>query len=396
VETTVKLAQELGGGEGCMVVHTARLTVGGKNRVLLCAENITARKKVEEALRESETQYRLLAENIQDVIWVLDLETRRFRYLSPSLERLVGFPVEEIRDKEFIAAVVPASRQYAQDGILELAATHADDTDHAFTDEIALQHKSGEIVWMESVTRLRRNESNGHLEMYGVSRDVTARKRLEEQLRHVQKMEAIGQLAGGVAHDFNNILAAILMHLDLLRGRPDLDSAVQDTLEELEAEAQRAARLTQQLLLFSRRSVIRVGVLDLNDLVDNLFKMLRRLLGEHIDLQFHFGSELPRVEADAGMLEQVVVNLAVNARDAMPRGGRLTMATEAASFDVEQARQFSERRPGAFVCLSVADTGVGMDAATRARIFEPFFTTKEAGKGTGLGLATVFGIVTQH
>jgi PAS domain S-box-containing protein len=226
--------------------------------------------------------------------------------------------------------------------------------------------------------------------------DITKRKRLEEQLRQAQKMEAIGQLAGGIAHDFNNILAATMMNLDLMQVNPNLDQEMRAGLKELEADAKRAASLTRQLLMFSRRSVLELQVLDLNQVVADLLKMVGRLLGEHLTLTFERGSTLPAVEADAGMLEQVLMNLTVNARDAMPKGGRITLTTHAVNADLEWAKSNPNRRAGLFVCLSVSDTGCGMDKATLDRIFEPFFTTKGEGKGTGLGLATVHGIVAQH
>jgi len=228
------------------------------------------------------------------------------------------------------------------------------------------------------------------------ARDVTEYKRLEAQLRQVQKLEAIGQLAGGVAHDFNNILAGIMMHLSLLRMTPELPGELQKALEDLTGEARRAAALTRQLLMFSRRSVLAVKPQDLNDLVANLLKMLGRLIGEHLDLRFDGKTGLPAVLADAGMLEQVLMNLVVNARDAMPKGGRITISTALVRWDEAGAALNAARQVGQFARLSVSDTGCGMDEATLKRIFEPFFTTKEAGKGTGLGLATVHGIVAQH
>lgn len=251
-------------------------------------------------------------------------------------------------------------------------------------------------------TELRLAVSTAFLQITGEPKvllcleDITDRKRLEAQFLQAQKTEAIGQLAGGVAHDFNNILAAIMMHLGLLQLNPALDEETRQALKDLDAEARRAAALTRQLLMFSRRSVLAVKPLDLNEVVANLLKMLGRLIGEQIDLRFDGKTGLPSVEADAGMLEQVLMNLVVNARDAMPKGGRITISTSLADLDETDATANPERRPGRFVCLAVSDTGCGMNEATLKRVFEPFFTTKEAGKGTGLGLATVHGIVAQH
>ena len=226
--------------------------------------------------------------------------------------------------------------------------------------------------------------------------DVSALRRLEEQLRQAQKMEAIGQLAGGVAHDFNNILAAMLMQLGLLRLEPKLTPELVAALDQLGKGANRAATLTRQLLTFSRRQMLQMKPLDLNELLADLLKMLRRILGEHIDLVVEGQAAPLWIEADAGMVEQVVMNLCVNARDAMPQGGRLTIKTESFTLDATAAQTRHGAQPGTFVCLTVADTGCGMDEATQTRMFEPFFTTKEIGKGTGLGLATAYGIVRQH
>lgn len=227
-----------------------------------------------------------------------------------------------------------------------------------------------------------------------LSIEITERKNLEKQLRHAQKMEAIGRLAGSIAHDFNNILTVILGHAGV--ALIDLeDSQLRADLEAIKWAGERASELTKKLLTMSRQTVIEPKVVDLNKLLDDSGRMLHRLIGEDVRLTLHKGREVPRVMADAGQLEQVLMNLVVNARDAMPEGGMLTIETAGVDLDEEYARVHFGVKPGAYAMLIVSDTGCGMDAATQARIFEPFFTTKELGKGTGLGLSTVFGIVKQ-
>jgi signal transduction histidine kinase len=226
--------------------------------------------------------------------------------------------------------------------------------------------------------------------------DMTERLNLEEQFRQIQKMESVGQLAAGVAHDFNNILTIIQGHSGLLISRPNLSPAMTTSIQAISFAAERAASLTRQLLMFSRKQVVQPKALDLNDVVNNMSKMLQRLIGETIELHCKLPPHLPPIKGDAGMLEQILMNLAVNARDAMPRGGELVISTELVPVTEAYVKMHTDARPGNFVCMSIKDTGCGMDAATMKRIFEPFFTTKEAGKGTGLGLATVYGIVRQH
>ena len=226
--------------------------------------------------------------------------------------------------------------------------------------------------------------------------DVTERLRLEGELRQAQKMEAIGQLAAGVAHDFNNLLTVIQGHASLQLGLPGRSADLTDALREISEASDRAADLTRQLLAFSRRQIMRPRVIDMNTLVGDLASMLRRLIGEHVALSCTFADSLPSVWADQTGVEQIVLNLALNARDAMPKGGCIAIETSSAVFTPDDAAQNSGIAPGEYVCLSVADTGTGMDAATRSRIFEPFFTTKPVDKGTGMGLATVYGITKQH
>ncbi len=234
------------------------------------------------------------------------------------------------------------------------------------------------------------------IRIVGVARDITAHRQLEEQFRQSQKMEAIGQLAGGVAHDFNNILAVIQMQADLLKDEAGIAPSQLESADEIIKATQRAADLTRQLLLFGRRQSMQLHHLNLNEVVTNMAKMLQRLLGGHIRMQFKLAPQPLLINADASMMDQILLNLAVNSRDAMPKGGDLVIETSAVEFDEFSAVQSPQARPGLFVCLSVSDTGTGIPPEILPRIFEPFFTTKEIGKGTGLGLATVFGIIQQH
>jgi nitrogen-specific signal transduction histidine kinase/ActR/RegA family two-component response regulator len=230
----------------------------------------------------------------------------------------------------------------------------------------------------------------------GILMDITERRQLEEQLRQLQKMESIGQLAAGVAHDFNNILAVIQGHTDMILGGMVEGKDAEESLKQVSAAAKRAANLTRQLLAFSRKQQMQAQDLNLNTVVQGMSQMLMRLLGAPIALEFKAAPELPSVNGDFGMMEQILLNLAVNARDAMPRDGRLTITTSARKIAETETHRNPEARAGWFVCLSVADTGAGIAPEILPRIFEPFFTTKEAGKGTGLGLATVYGIAKQH
>ena len=227
-------------------------------------------------------------------------------------------------------------------------------------------------------------------------RDITEQRKLEAQLRQAQKMEAFGQIAGGVAHDFNNLLAVIQLHVGMLKAETNLSLEQFDLAAGIENAAQRGANLTRQLLLFSRQQNMQRRKLKVKDAVENISKMLQRTLGEQIQLQSRFSEENLIIHADPGMIDQILLNLAVNARDAMPKGGQIIIEASAVEFDDVTARQFDQGRPGSFVCLAITDTGCGIPPEILPRIFEPFFTTKEVGKGTGLGLATVFGIVQQH
>ncbi|MGB7770045.1 MAG: ATP-binding protein [Verrucomicrobiia bacterium] len=263
--------------------------------------------------------------------------------------------------------------------------------------EIINRRKDG-TLYHEAMTITPIREADGEIShFFAIKEDVTQHIKFEEQLHHMQKMEAIGQLAGGVAHDFNNLLTVIHGNAQLvLSDGSQLQEENRRCLQQISDAAERAANLTRQLLAFGRKQDIQFQPLNLNHVIGNFAKMLNRVIGEHIVLQCCYAENLPPVSADVGMMEQILINLIVNAREAMPAGGSITIATEAVRIDAAYVETHPEAHPGNYACFSVSDTGTGIHPKYLPRIFEPFFTTKEAGRGTGLGLATVYGIVKQH
>ena len=512
--------------QGQMQFYEARLVPLPQNEIVAIIRNITERKRVEAALRESEERHRQIARCVPDMIWTMDL-SGRFTYANSATRRITGWTVEEFQELHFQETVTPQSAtKYAKAIEEELArvtrphydrnwvrtfesehlrkdgstfwaeisgtftwsdegipsgviGTTRDVTDRKRAEEESfhsrqmlqtvldtipqrvywkdrnsifvgcnksLAHDSGyadprqligktdfETKWAENA-ELYRADDRGVMEtgqpkinheeplkmadgtkgwmrtskvplfdkegnvtgLLGTYEDITERKRLEEQFRQSQKMEAFGQLAAGVAHDFNNILTVIQGNLTLLQMRIISKEEEDLAVDEGIAAVKRAANLTRQLLTFSRRQPLQPRDLDLNEVVSNLTKMLNRLIGEHITLEARYAPGGSPVFADINMMEQVLVNLAVNARDAMPKGGRLVIGLASEFVDEKMASLAPNRNSGEFIRLDVSDTGIGIPSENMARIFEPFFTTKEVGKGTGLGLATVFSIVQQH
>jgi two-component system cell cycle sensor histidine kinase/response regulator CckA len=330
-------------------------------------------------------KFRLLFEDNPQPMWFFDLETQEFLEANEAAASLHGYTPDEFHGMNLadILGEHNAARFAADLSMPGVPATRM------------WRHrtKSGRPIDVESA--VYEMEHDGRKAGLAVLIDVTGRRQLEEQLRQAQKMEAIGMLAGGVAHDFNNLLTIITGYSQLMLNNLDPGDPNRHSVEQVMKAGERAAALTRQLLAFSRRQVLQPKVLDLNNLVKSLSSMLQRLIGEDIDLRLVLGADLGRVSADPGQLEQVLMNLVVNARDAMPKGGTLTIETSNVDLGESYAERHLTVKPGAHVLLGVSDTGHGMDEATRARLFEPFFTTKTADKGTGLGLSTVFGIVKQ-
>jgi PAS domain S-box-containing protein len=341
--------------------------------------------------RSAEARTQLALTATQMGVWELDVETGRLHW-SDSLAAIFGLSPAQAptTNDEFTALIHPDDRAAAREGLERSIRQRTD-----LINEFRTIWPDGTVHWIAGRARVLSDEEGSRTRIIGVGMDIGERKSLEEQLRQAQKMEAVGQLAGGVAHDFNNLLTVIHGYGELLLTALNADDPRRSDVDEIVQAAERAAALTRRLLAFSRKQVLQPTRLDVNALVINMSKMLRRLIGENIELVTKLAPLPAAVHADAGQIEQILMNLTVNARDAMPQGGRLSIETAIVVLDDVYVMQHVAVRPGPYVMLAVTDTGIGMDEQTKHRIFEPFFTTKERGHGTGLGLATVYGIVKQ-
>jgi PAS domain S-box-containing protein len=342
------------------------------------------RKRHEVALRESEARLRVLIEQLPAILWTIDKNLRFTSAMGAGLTR-VGLHANEIVGKTLAEFFETSDANFLPITSHRRAVMGEPNTFH-------MEWRNGSYACHAEPLRNENGRCEGAICM---ALDVSDRKKLEEQLRQAQKMEAVGRLAGGIAHDFNNLLMVIQGHAELLTDRMKPGESLRRNAEQIQEASQRATSLTRQLLAFSRKQMLAPVVLNVQAVVSDMGKILRRLIGEDVELVTVNAPDLKRVKADRSQIEQVIMNLAVNARDAMPRGGKLTIETTNVEFDDSYSRAPVVLMPGRYVMLAVTDNGCGMDADTQAHIFEPFYTTKEKGKGTGLGLATVYGIVKQ-
>jgi two-component system, cell cycle sensor histidine kinase and response regulator CckA len=361
---------------------------GGITGVVLVFRDATERRHAQQQLEESERRYRLLFENNPQPMWVFDAETLAFLAVNHAAIETYGYAREE-----FLAMTLRDIRPAEEIPMLELEVRSREGRPLHRTGPWHHRKKDGSSITVEIVSHPI--EFAGRKARLVLANDITERQKLEEQFHQAQRLESIGRLAGGVAHDFNNLLTVINGYTEMVLQDASEDNPIREMLGEVLAAGARAAGLTQQLLTFSRKQLIQPVVLNLNDVVADIERMLRRLIGEDIRLVTKLARDLGKVKADGGQLQQVIMNLAVNARDAMPNGGSVLLETANVTFDEDYVALHPEVQAGEYVMLAATDTGTGMTPEVKARLFEPFFTTKPKGSGTGLGLATVYGIVKQ-
>jgi two-component system, cell cycle sensor histidine kinase and response regulator CckA len=372
---------------------------------LTMAEDITEQKKAEEALKKSNQHFLTMTRCIPDTLWATDL-TGRFTYISPNVERTHGYTPKEVLNRPFNKGVTPRqalTTDLLRDHELQMASLPEYDRNRIVTYESEERRKDGSIFSAEVTASIIWAEDGKPAGITGITRDITDRKRreedhknLESQLRQAQKMESIGRLAGGVAHDFNNMLGVILGHAEMAIEQIDPEHPLHENLKEIQNAANRSADLTRQLLAFARKQAIQPRIIDLNEIIAATLKMIQRLIGENIRLEWKPAGTLWPVKMDPSQIDQILANLCVNSRDAISGNGNITIKTANFVLRTENYRGNDGCVPGEYVQISVKDNGRGMDEATLGNIFEPFFTTKQVGEGTGLGLATVYGIVRQN
>jgi PAS domain S-box-containing protein len=359
--------------------------------VVLLSRDLRERRKAEQARAEAETKYRMIVEQVAAISYIAEPGVNgRWHYVSPQIESILGYTAEEwVADSEnWLKYVHPDDHAAVND------AERAGLQGKSFQAEYRMTRKDGTTVWISDTATISKGSAD-HPLMEGLLVDISERKLMEMQSQQARRMEAVGRLAGGIAHDFNNLLTIIKGYTELARQRAEGLPALKNDIERIDDASERAAALVRQLLAFSRKQVLQPKNIDLNGIVNGLEQLLRRLMGEDIRIQTKLSADIGTIKADPSQIEQVLMNLVVNARDAMPHGGRLTIETTNAELDQAYASEHVSVRPGHYVMLAVSDSGMGMSPETVAHIFEPFFTTKGGSRGTGLGLATSYGIVKQ-
>ena len=365
--------------------------------------NLQQLEQRERALVDSEERFRLLAENVVDIIWILDPDTLRFVYVSPSVEKIAGYRPDEAMALQLDQLLPYESKEISNRYLSDELAKSQQDPTRSSRGELQIYHKDGSVIWVETIAKVLYINWLSAYGIIGVTRDISQRKesdeerkKLHDQLLQSQKMEAIGTLAGGIAHDFNNSLQGILGYTQILLFAKNKDDPDLKFLKQIEEATQRSSELTKQLLTFSRKMDSQLRPVDLNQEVRQLEHLLVRTIPKMIAIETHLGPDLKIISGDPIQIEQIIMNLCINARDAMPDGGRLAITCQNEVLDKRFCQLHVGVVPGEFVRLGITDNGHGMDKQTQKHIFEPFFTTKKTGEGTGLGLAMVYGIVKNH
>ena len=363
----------------------ATVFLGGCGFVSALSCDLRQRRRIEEQLRDTEERFRHLAEQSRDLVLEFDVPSRRICYASPNHLQVTGFSPSHLIGRDMLTTVHPEDKQLVAQALEK----------EKFTATFRMQRQGGGWLWME-LAGARYQGVNGESRVQAVCRDVTDRKISEDKLQRAQRMESLGQMAAGVAHDLNNVLTVVQGYGELMIESKDLSAKHESMLRLIDEAAARAAGLTRKLLAFGCVQTLQRTIVNLKNVAAGMKPMLQSLLGEQIQLHCLLEENTPDITADFGMIEQVILNITLNARDAMPEGGHLSIRTSRVELDDAEASRRPEARAGTFACLSINDTGFGMDEETQGRLFEPFFTTKEFGTGTGLGLASAYGVINQH
>lgn len=374
--------------EEVLKLYSERLVRKLEKKMADLEKEIQERKRIQDELRQSEEKYRTLVENAEDIVCIL--QDGLFKYQNQRVEQMLGYSSGEFCSQDFTELICAEDRPEVMERIQKILDGYPPEMPYCYR----IVHKSGRLIWASGTAS--RVMWEGRPALLAFIRDITRQKEIEDQFHHAQRLESVGRLAGGVAHDFNNMLGVIIGYAELAKFKIAPRSPVFDNLEEILKAARRSIDITRQLLTFARKQAAEPKVLDLNRTVENMLKMLRRLLGEDIDLSWEPGEALAPIRIDPFQIDQILVNLCINARDAITGAGKIVIQTRNVRFGQDDCMDHPDCVPGEYVQVMVGDTGCGMSKEMMTRLFEPFFTTKEAGKGTGLGLATVYGIVKQN